>query len=401
MKKFWLIFWHEYLRHVKRKRFIFALLSLPLIAAATIGIGFLAVVVEMDSSPVGFVLAPEIIPNPQPLPAEEGFSIFKTPPVQFYDSEDAALADLKAKILQAYFVLDPNYLQNGQATLVANENPGDNVRSDFGDFLRFNLLRNQPPDVINRLNEGNTFTVRSLDGRETDENNFATFLMPLLTGLIFIVVINISGGYLLQAVVEEKENRTMEIMVTSASPSQIMSAKTAGNLSVGITQLVVWIVFITLAFSAAKLVFPALAKVNLDLSFIPLMLAVLLPAFVMIGALMATLGATATEAREAQQWAGLFTLPLVMPYWLVTPIMYNPNGGLAVGLSLFPLTAPVTLPLRAAFTTVPFWQIALSISLLILTAAAALWVAGRAFRMGMLRYGKRISLKELFSKAQA
>jgi len=126
-------------------------------------------------------------------------------------------------------------------------------------------------------------------------------------------------------------------------------------------------------------------------------LATLLPAFVMVSALMAMAGVTATESREAQQVASLFTLPLYVPFWLLGPIMQNPNSGLAVGFSLFPLTAPMTLPLRAAFTILPAWQIALSLSLLVVCAAGALWLAGRAFRMGMLRYGKLLSLKEIFS----
>ena len=81
--------------------------------------------------------------------------------------------------------------------------------------------------------------------------------------------------------------------------------------------------------------------------------------------------------------------------------MLSPNSPLAIGLSLFPLTAPVTLPLRAAFTTVPIWQILTSIGLLIACALGALWIAGRAFRLGMLRYGKRLALKEIFSRAKA
>jgi ABC-2 type transport system permease protein len=119
----------------------------------------------------------------------------------------------------------------------------------------------------------------------------------------------------------------------------------------------------------------------------------------MIAAMMATLGATATESREAQQIAGLFTLPIVIPFWFFGVLIESPNSPLAIGLSIFPFTAPISLPLRAAFTTIPVWQIALTISLLFILAFAALWLAGRAFRMGMLRYGKKLSLKELFKKA--
>jgi ABC-2 type transport system permease protein len=106
-----------------------------------------------------------------------------------------------------------------------------------------------------------------------------------------------------------------------------------------------------------------------------------------------------SDTREAQQVAGLFTLPVVVPFWLLMPLMESPNSPLSVGLSLFPLTAPISMAVRAAFTDVPAWQIALCIGLLVVCAFGALWIAGRAFRMGMLRYGKRLTWREIFRKA--
>jgi ABC-2 type transport system permease protein len=126
-------------------------------------------------------------------------------------------------------------------------------------------------------------------------------------------------------------------------------------------------------------------------------MAIMLPAFVMVAALMTAVGATVTESREAQQVSGLFILPMVAPYWFIPVIMSHPNSPLSVALSIFPLTAPVTLPMRVFFTVVPAWQIILTIFVLVATALGALWLAGKVFRMGMLRYGKRLSLREMFS----
>jgi ABC-2 type transport system permease protein len=129
------------------------------------------------------------------------------------------------------------------------------------------------------------------------------------------------------------------------------------------------------------------------------LIATFLPAFIMLAALMAMLGATATEAREAQQIAGLFTIPIVIPLWFSAAIIQSPNSPLSIGLSLFPLTAPMTLPMRATLTALPAWQIIAAEAILLLTAAGAIWLASRAFRLGMLRYGKKLSLRELFRKA--
>jgi len=117
--------------------------------------------------------------------------------------------------------------------------------------------------------------------------------------------------------------------------------------------------------------------------------------------LMTALGATVTEVHEAQQATGLFVIPFVFPYWFAGAMLAHPNGPIAVGLSLFPPTALSTLSFRIAFAQVPNWQIAASATLTALCALGALWLAGRAFRLGMLRYGQRLALRELFTRAKA
>jgi len=88
----------------------------------------------------------------------------------------------------------------------------------------------------------------------------------------------------------------------------------------------------------------------------------------------------------------------MIPYYLSSTIMMNPNGTLAMVLSYFPLTSPITILMRMAFTVVPTWQIALNIAILVFFAVLGIWVAGRTFRMGMLRYGQKMSIREIFGK---
>jgi ABC-2 type transport system permease protein len=126
-----------------------------------------------------------------------------------------------------------------------------------------------------------------------------------------------------------------------------------------------------------------------------------LPAFVMVAAMMSTIGAIMTEMREAQQISGIFSLLFTIPFYAMSTIMTNPNSTLAIILSYFPPSAPITVLLRMGLTTVPTWQIALNILILVIFAVLSVWLAGRAFRLGMLQYGKRLSLKDLFSKQEA
>jgi ABC-2 type transport system permease protein len=266
--------------------------------------------------------------------------------------------------------------------------------------MRANLLRSQPSDVANRLTVGDEMIVQSADGsRQAAENDFASFIMPFFFGVLFMIIILTTGGYLLQAIVEEKENRTMEIMITSVSPDQLMTGKILGNISVGLTQMVAWILFIVIGILIGSSQLEWMRNVQIHADYIIMMILVLLPSFIMIGALMAALGATVTEAREAQQISGIFTLPVVAPYWLVVPLMTAPNGPLALGLSFFPLTAPVTISLRAGLTQIPYWQFGLNLAVLVLAAIAAVWLAARSFRLGMLSYGKKIALRQLFRRA--
>ncbi len=397
MRKVWLVFKHEYLRHVLRKRFILALFSLPLFFLVILLVGMLLIWIQYNPLPVGYVDLSGLLNHPVALSAEGRIS--PSLEIRRFETEDNARAALQAKKIQAYFILAANYLQTGAVRLVALEPPGDDVQAQFREFLRANLVAHQPAGITTRLLEGAALVVRASQGnRQMAANQILNVLLPLAGGFLFILATNTSGSYLLQALVEEKENRTMEIIVTSLSPGQLMAGKIAGNMCVGLTSLLAWIVFGLLALLfAIRYLFQG-QVIQFDLGFFILTFATLLPAFILVAAMMAAVGATATESREAQQVAGLFTLPLSVPFMLLSPILSNPNSPLSIGLSLFPLTAPVTLPLRAALTLVPVWQIATSLAILFLLSACSIWFAGRAFRLGMLRYGKRLSWKELMRR---
>jgi len=399
MNKIWLVTKYEYLKHVKKKRFILAILSLPFFILLMVGVGFLSVVIQFDNTPIGYVDNTGILDNPIDYEFESPLGFMKPMELYSFNNLETATKELEKGTIQAVYLLEDDFIESNTISVYANEIPDSSVNNDFFDFLRANLLKNTDASIVNRITEGAKIEVRSTDDdRNTGDENILGIVLPFLSGFLFIMAINTSGGYLLQAVVEEKENRTMEILVTPISPNQLMTAKVIGNLSVGLTQLVVWVIFGLLGFMAILRIFPDLKTGQIDLSFLLITIAVFIPAFVMIAAMMAALGATTTESREAQQIAGLFTLPMVIPFWFLQILMEKPNSLISIILSIFPFTAPVSLPIRAAFSNIPLWQTLLTISLLVLFAIAALWLAGRSFRLGMLRYGKKLSLKEILSK---
>jgi ABC-2 type transport system permease protein len=294
-------------------------------------------------------------------------------------------------------LLGSDYDQTANAKLVYMKFPASSIQEQFKEEIRKSLIGSQTPEVVNRLSDGYHLTLMSADGSRTlGENGWINIVVLFSAGILFIIVLFTSSGYLMSALVEEKENRTMEIMVTSISTDQLMAGKVLGNLSVGLTQMVVWIVTLLIGYIIGKRQFIWLENLDISMGQIVSLAVVMLPSFVLIAALMAMLGSTVTESREAQQMTGLITLPVVAPYWLATPLIMNPNGNLAIALSYFPLTAPVTMSIRTAVSVVPGGQVALSAVILVISALAAIWLSARAYRLGMLRYGKKVTMKEIF-----
>jgi ABC-2 type transport system permease protein len=397
MSKFFRVTLYEYKRHVLQKRFIFALLSVPLFIGLIVLMVIFLVYLETDTTPVGYVDASGLLANRVPGPEPED----PDRPIQMlaFSGPEEAEAALKAEEIQAYFVLPEDYLQSGEARLVYIEQPNDPVYDQFYAFLSANLLQDQLPAVRERVLEGNEIIVRAPQAdRQASEKDWFNIFIPLFAGIVFFMAISTTSGYLLQAVVEEKENRTMEVVVTSVSPGQFMAGKITGDIAIGLTQLIAWALFIWLALVVGRTRFDWMQNIHIEPEMVSLAVLMMLPAFVMISALMAAVGATVTEAREGQQVTGIFTMIMWAPYFLMITLMEYPNSPLSVALSLFPLTAPLAMLMRAGFTVIPTWQVVVSVSLLVASAVGALWLAGRAFRLGMLRYGQRLRWKEVFSR---
>ncbi|MFU8827094.1 MAG: ABC transporter permease [Brevefilum sp.] len=403
MAKIWSIIKYEYTRHVFNKRFLFSLLSLPgtmlAMAIAAVAIGL----ITRNTSPIGFVDHSGFLADAAPL--EVNGSLFE-PAIEFtaYTNIEQAQADLNAEIIQAYYVIPENFPQNREVELYFLDAPSMGAQNQFRGWVINNLdrFRHLDPQNLERLQEGSLLTMSTLDGsRQMREDQWFMFVVPIIAGITFIIVVLSSGGYLLQAVVEEKENRTMEIVITSVTPGQLMTGKTIGNISVGLTQLVVWLIFAGIGIAIAGNFWPALRDFAIPGEVVAVMILLFLPAFVMIAAIMSTIGAIMTDMREAQQISGMFSILVTIPFYLVTPIMNNPNSTIAIILSYFPPSAPITVLMRMAFTTLPTWQLTLNVLILVVFAVFSVWLAGRAFRMGMLQYGKKIAFKDLFAKQEA
>ena len=356
---------------------------------------------ENNSDPVGYVDLSGMLENARQVP--EGAGSKDPVEVIAYPNEKVASDSLEKGDIQAYYVIAEDYEDSQAASLFYIDEPGINAESHFRAFIRTNLVTDLPPDIAYRALDGLDVVVRTPDGtREFSGRNALNLILPAITGFIFMFLLMTSSGYLAGAVAEEKENQTMEILATSMSTNQFITGKVLGIICVSLTQLVAWVLFAVIAFQVGGNVLEVPWLQNIEIQWGPILtlMAILVPSYVMYVALILTLSSTVTEASEGQQLAGIFALPLGFSYMLAVIILRSPNSLLAVALSIFPLTAPTLMPLRTIFTVVPMEQILVSAVIQVVFAVFSVWLAARAFELGMLRYGQRLSFRELFQKAQ-
>jgi ABC-2 type transport system permease protein len=398
--KLWQVAWQEYRRRVFNRRFIFiGLLSVPLLILVLGGLIWMVISLDSDTTPLGYVDHSGLLTNPVPGPSVKG--PYQQVPIIPFEDEDQASKALAAGSIQAYYVLPSDYLQEGDISLYHIDSMKTPVRSQFYSFLAANLMKNTDPATARRLAEGSDVVVQSPDGsRSVSGSNWFNTIIPMVIGIAFIIAMFTSGGYLLNSLVEEKENRTMEVIITSVSPNQFMAGKIIGDTLVGLTQIILWSLCILAPVLLFRDAFSFLKSIQVGSMTVIIVLAVVFPSFVTVAALMATIGATVAEAREGQQMVSLLAMPVWIPYMLTSLLLFQPNSTIGIILSLLPLTAPITLLMREGLTILPVWQVIISSCIQVVAAVAAIWMAGKAFRLGMLRYGKRLRIRAIFTRGR-
>ncbi len=391
MHKFWLVFKQEYLKTVQRRAFWLGTFGIPVLIVAIVAISIAVVVSRGGGQPLGYVdhagvLARGVYP--------EGASDKFTPMLAFPD-EAAATAALQAGEIQAFYVLPVNYMQTAEVTIYYWEDwPGEAVQDDWSEFLRANLAASLPDDVRRRVIEGNDLVVRSADGRrEASVANIVNLILPLVAGVFFIFAVMTSAGYLLQAVTDEKENRTVEILFTSLAPEQLIGGKAAGLIAVALSQLFVWVLTAVVGLIIGARFLEPLRVVEVPWTFLLVTALYFLPAFCLVAGIMTAIGSLVTELQQGQQIAGVLNLLFTIPFFFVALALFNPDSPILIALTLFPTTAFLTVIIRWGMTTIPTWQLILSWLLLAVTAGLSVWAAARIFRVAMLRYGQRFSLR--------
>ncbi len=258
-------------------------------------------------------------------------------------------------------------------------------------------MADAPAGAQKVLLDGVALNYRSAnDPREMPQEGFiVSTILPFVIGFFFIMVVMSSGGYLLQAVTTEKENRMVEVMMTSVSPLQLIGGKAIGLIGVALTQIGVWLFALALALVWGSSQVPWLRTIQVPGTTMALATLFFLPTYVLLAGMMITVGSMVTELQHGQQISGFFNLLFALPFFFFILIFTSPDSPILVALTLFPTTSLMTIAMRWGVTEIPTWQLGLSFLILVVAAVGSIWLAARVFRMGMLRYGQPLSLAAL------
>ncbi len=225
------------------------------------------------------------------------------------------------------------------------------------------------------------------------------FLLVFVAGFVMYLTILLYGQVVLGAIIEEKETRIAEILFSSVRPFTLMMGKLVGVSLVALTQLTIWfLAFAALAAVGVNLL--ASRGVPLRIPNVPLSHFLYFGLFFLLGyfvysTIYAFVGSMVTTPQEGGQLAMPIILLLVVGFYLFLPVGRSPDSSFAFWVSMVPFFAPITMMVRIATDTPPFWQIALSFLIGVATVLSLAWVASRIYRVGMLMYGKKASMREV------
>lgn len=336
------------------------------------------------------------------------------------------------------YISDDLSVNPSAATLFSNEQVGLDMKSYVTGLLK-TYVENKKieelniPDFKDLIRQTKvSIDVKTIkwgkDGEEKMGSAELAITIGMITAVVIYMFIVIYGAQVMSGVVQEKTNRIVEVIISSVKPFQLMMGKIIGIALVGLTQFALWVIlsiglFLAITGSMGKAVdIPASPATQLIGTANPQMiaseqndiLAEFLPAlenfdfvqtgvlfvlfflggYLLYASLFAAVGSAVDNETDTQQFSLPLSLPIIFAIYAAIYSAENPDGPLAFWCSMIPFTSPIVMMVRLPFG-VPFWQLALSLGILILSFIGSTWIAGKIYRTGILMYGKKITWKEM------
>lgn len=434
----WLIIAREYLTRVKKRSFIVMSILGPLIMAGVLIFSFWLSLEESEDQKI--LVVDDNYPYFEALEGGDRIS---------YEVMDMSLAKaehlLEASDYTAILYLPSNILQSKAGQLIFKKQPSFRVQRQIEEsiqqYMEISKIQSFNISEADYRRLKAPFTLATFQfagaGREAEETSMLPSVVGLVFGILIYLFIFMYSVQVMRGVIEEKTNRIIEVIISSVRPFQLMMGKIIGVGAVGLTQFFIWIMLTVVLFAVGQRVvigekyvagsqqqvmtevvqeemmederlnltqlsdsdnlFNKIRRINF-----PLMLGAFLFYFLggyfLYSAMMAAVGSAVDNDTDTQQFVLPITFPLLFAYIMSFSVFENPSGDLAVWMSIIPFTSPIIMMIRIAFgiESGDMWQVYLSMTLLILTFIVMVWIAGRIYRVGILMYGKKASLKELY-----
>ena len=414
MRKTWLIIKREYVTRVKSKGFVIGTVMVPLIGIVTVLlIGFLA----RHQSDKALRIA--IVDNAGGMaePTARGLGAMLsgdkpmfaiTESIEKPVSPDATEHDLRAKVnsgaLDAYLVIPSDLNQSFE--LHARNTGNFGILAPLNGALNQALIeerlraRGIQVDDLKQISRGAQLEVIKVS--ESGESVEKGQTIGVAIGLVILLYTSLLmyGILTMRSVLEEKTTRTMEVLISSVQPFQLLAGKILGVAGVAFTQFFIWIGSLGLLLTYGAVMGSAMGGTSFPSMHIPASIVIwtvffFFGGYFLYSSMFAAIGAACSSEQDAGQLQWLAMGPLVFTMCVYWVVLTNPSSTASIVLSEIPFLSPVLMPLRISIQAPPVWQMILSVALLFATIFCAIWASAKVYRIGVLMYGKRPTVPEL------
>jgi len=399
----------EYLERVQSRAFLMMTILFPLFIGLMIGGSVFAGRLSSSAKNIAIasndpVLAREVAAEMEPAPRSTKPTEVIAPAT---DAERAALnRRVEDKTLDGYLWLEKKPGSNAPEATFVSRSSGDlfslgGIESaiDHG-IEREQLVRHgvSSGEIDAMKHHADIQTMQLRQGQLIPSNSLKSFFGAYAMMFLIYFTVVFYGMNVARSVVEEKTSRIFEVLLSTVRPQSLMAGKLLGVGAAGLTQMAIWILLISAIVVISAGALPGvtgLTSYGIHPQQLFFLVAYFLLGFFFYSAIAAAIGASVSSEQEIQQFSMVIVAPLTVGMVLITYITSNPTALPVVLLSLFPPCTPIVMFLRMSSQMPPAWQIALSMLLMLVFIWAAIWVASRIYRVGILMYGKRATLPEM------
>ena len=439
MNKSFLILRREYLTRVKKKSFIIMTLLMPVIMATFMFLpAYLATLDDKEERTIAVYDPTSLVLDR--LESNEYTKYHYIPKQEFQELSK----NFKTGKYYAVFHVPENILTTNRAEIISDKQVTVDIKDQIKRRIE-NIIETEKkkqvideigvPDLESKLAATKTrINVETIklgeEGKAVKSSSEFAMVVGMVSGFLIYMFVFMYGSMVMQGVMEEKQSRIVEVIISSVKPFQLLFGKIVGIGLVGLTQIAIWVVLaigLTSGYSAFTMnkvqtatqaqsimsgqqieqlaasspetqnkvveIIGMIGNLNVPLIVFALLF-YFIGGFILYASLMGAIGAAVDSNEEAGQMMFPVTLPLILSMVALIGIAKNPEGSLAFWASMFPLTSPITMMARIPFG-IPAWQIILSMTILLATILGTIWMAGKIYRTGILMYGKKVNLKEI------